>query len=246
MTVTASPADQARLLDLQALDNRDAQLKHAGKSLAQHQKLTELKAQSDALRRQLAEARGALDDSRIELKRTESDVSVVEARILRDTQRLAASSSLKDVQGLEHELASLRNRRSNLEEIQLTVMEQVEERESDLQALQQQGETLRSTAAALIDQRDAALEQIQAEQADLTAAREALVSTLPGDLVALYERQRASSGVGAALLRRGVSEGSNMKLTESDLAEVRRAAPDQVVLDPESGCILVRTEESGI
>ena len=46
--------------------------------------------------------------------------------------------------------------------------------------------------------------------------------------------------------RAGVSQGSNMALTGADLAEVRAAAPDAVVLDPESDCILVRTAESGL
>ena len=64
--------------------------------------------------------------------------------------------------------------------------------------------------------------------------------------MALYDRQRTRYGIGAALLTRGVSQGSNMALTGADLAEVRAAAPDAVILDPESNCILVRTAESGL
>ena len=46
----------------------------------------------------------------------------------------------------------------------------------------------------------------------------------------------------AARLVGAVSEGSNMALTGADLAAVRSAAPDAVVLDPESNCILVRSD----
>ena len=64
---------------------------------------------------------------------------------------------------------------------------------------------------------------------------------IPADLVELYEKQRARYGIGAAAAAsRGVSMGSNVKLTESDLAVIRRAAPDDVVLCPDSGAILVR------
>jgi predicted nucleic acid-binding Zn-ribbon protein len=40
--------------------------------------------------------------------------------------------------------------------------------------------------------------------------------------------------------------GSNVKLTESDLQVIRASAPDDVVLCPDSGAILVRNEESGL
>jgi predicted nucleic acid-binding Zn-ribbon protein len=84
------------------------------------------------------------------------------------------------------------------------------------------------------------------QRVDVQARRDALVAELPADLVALYDRQRTRFGVGAALLQRGVSQGSNMALTAADLAAVRAAPADAVVLDPESNCILVRTEASGL
>lgn len=244
--MTASPADQATLLDLQLLDNRLSQIVRARAALPQVQQLRELHAQHGDLRRALAQARGEADDATAELKRVESDVAVVEARILRDTQRLTASSSVREVQGLEHELGSLRKRLNDLEEIELTVMERVEQSSAALATLQHEGEQLHARAAALGAEREAALADLDAEATTLTDNRAALVGSLPADLVELYERQRARYGVGAALLRRGVSEGSNMALTESDLADIRRAAPETVVLDPESGCILVRTAESGL
>jgi predicted nucleic acid-binding Zn-ribbon protein len=40
--------------------------------------------------------------------------------------------------------------------------------------------------------------------------------------------------------------GSNMRLNESDLSVISRAAPDDVVLCPDSGAILIRNEESGL
>jgi predicted nucleic acid-binding Zn-ribbon protein len=70
------------------------------------------------------------------------------------------------------------------------------------------------------------------------------VSGLPSDLVALYEKQRDRYGMGAARLVGGVSLGSNMKLSPSDLSDVMAAADDDVVLCPDSGAILIRDENS--
>jgi predicted nucleic acid-binding Zn-ribbon protein len=43
-----------------------------------------------------------------------------------------------------------------------------------------------------------------------------------------------------------VSEASGLKLNEFDMATIRAAAPDDVLICPESSAILVRTEESGL
>src|SRR6476469_1992296 len=99
MALKASPDDQARLLDLQAIDIRLQQLAHQGQALPQHAALADLATQVQEVRSRIAETGGALEDVRTELSRAESDVALVEARIARDTERVNATSSLKDVAG---------------------------------------------------------------------------------------------------------------------------------------------------
>lgn len=246
MTVRATPELQARLLDLQAIDTRTQQIAHAKRTLPQIAALAALTGESEALRRRVGTERGVLDDIRSELRRIESDVAVVETRIARDTQRLQSSASAKDSQGLEHELASLTRRRSDLEDVQLDLMDRVETQEKVFADLEAQQAELTARADQLAVERQAAAATLDAEAEQLVVSRDALVRSLPEDLVALYERQRSRYGIGAALLRRGVSGGSNVALNASDLATIRATAPDEIVIDPESGCILVRTEESGL
>ena len=69
---------------------------------------------------------------------------------------------------------------------------------------------------------------------------------MPAELLALYEKQRERYGVGASHLRGGVSSASGVALNATDLGAVRAAAPDDVLLCPDSSAILVRTAESGI
>jgi hypothetical protein len=80
----------------------------------------------------------------------------------------------------------------------------------------------------------------------VSANRSTIVGKVPADLMALYERQRSRYGVGASHLRGGVSGASGVRLTESDMARIRSAAPDEVILCPDSDAILVRTAESGL
>jgi predicted nucleic acid-binding Zn-ribbon protein len=87
---------------------------------------------------------------------------------------------------------------------------------------------------------------IASESDAARSQRAAIVATVPADLMALYEKQRERYGVGASHLRARVSSASGVELTGSDLAAVRAAAPDAVLLCPDSNAILVRTDESGL
>jgi predicted nucleic acid-binding Zn-ribbon protein len=226
--VKASPADQNELLRLQAAE------------------LLKLQPEVEALRARWIAATGELEDARAELKRIESDVQVVDARAKRDSDRVQQSASMKDVQALEAELASLAKRKNDLEEIELTVMQRVEDLEQALAGVEAERAELNGRVAALEGEREEEAGKLEAQRTALAKDRAAIAETLPADLIELYERQRTRYGIGAAALIRGVSMGSNVKLTESDLSDIRRAAADDVVLCPDSGAILVRGEDSGL
>jgi predicted nucleic acid-binding Zn-ribbon protein len=246
MALKASPEDQALLLDLQALDTRLSQLDHRARSLPEIATLAELTKRSDALRLTVGQRKGALEDIRLELARIEADVKVVETRIARDSERLQASSSVKDVAALEQELTALRKRLNDLEEIELTVMERLEESEAAAAETTEQLGSVADELQQVTGQRDVALASIIEEREATAAARRELEARLPGDLLALYEKQRARYGTGASRLQGGVSLASGVKLLEDEMQKIRAAAPDDVLICPSSDAILVRTGESGL
>ena len=171
MALKASPEDQARLLDLQAIDTRLQQLAHQAAGVPEHAVLEELNTRSREIDGRLAIVSGALEDTRTELTRAESDVAVVEARIARDTERVNSTSSLKDVAGLETELASLHKRQFDLEEIELEVMERLETLEAAEAESRAESADLLAQIAALETDRDAA---VAAVTDFLRATRDAL------------------------------------------------------------------------
>jgi predicted nucleic acid-binding Zn-ribbon protein len=238
--ITAPPATQARLLDLQRIDDELTRIAQHRKRLDQAGDVARVEAERSAQRRLAADRRGELEDLRTRIGRLESDVRTVEQRLDRDRSRLATTSSPKDAHGLEQEIASLRRRREALEDDELTLMEQLETVEAAAAVVTSALEDVESRLTALRVDREDALAGLVTQQTDATARRAALVAELPEDLVALYDLQRTRYGIGAARLVGVVSEGSNMSLTGADLAAVRSAAPDAIVLDPESNCILVR------
>lgn len=243
----AREAEQKNLLRLQAVDTRLQQIAHQLKNLPQNATLAALSTTLDEVRRRHAVATGELDDVRTELSRLESDATVVEARIKRDEDRLQSSSSVKDVQALEGELASLAKRKNDLEEIELTVMERVEEKEAILAAILAERDGVTDQVSVVEQERDRSAAELNTQRADAERDRSAVAATVGEELLALYEKRRAiGGGIGAALLRARTCHGCNMTLTGADLENVRKAAWDDVLFCPECDRILIRTDESGI
>ncbi|MCP2636850.1 C4-type zinc ribbon domain-containing protein [Microbacterium sp. HD4P20] len=243
--MNASPADQRRLIDLAQLDARIGQADNARKNPPQAARVQELLARRQQLAQELSVRLGARDDLRTELSRIESDVAVVDARAARDTERLAASSNSKEVQGFQSELEALARRKSDLEDAELAVMERLEEadaavaeQEALIAATNAEGADLSADGKRAVAEANAVFEAA-------TRDRAAVAGAVPADLLALYEKLVVRTP-GAALLRRRTCEGCNMVLSGSDLNTLRHAADDAVVTCPECGCILVRDEESGL
>jgi predicted nucleic acid-binding Zn-ribbon protein len=246
MALKAAPESQALLLELQALDTKLNQLGHRASTLPELATIAALSAEREALRGIVGEQSGAWEDAQLELKRTAADVAVVEARVTRDKERLQTSASVKDVAALEQELAALARRQSDLEDIELAVMETVDQRAAALAASRTELEALDARISEAATSRDDALADLDADRQRATASRSEIAGRVPDELLALYEKQRARYGVGASLLRGGVSGASGVTLNSSDMVTVRAAAPDDVLLCPDSSAILVRTNESGL
>ena len=243
--MNASPENQRTLLDIADLDRRIAQAERAKTKPSQAARISELVAIRQDQLRELTALAGPRDDVRTELKRLESDVAVVEARRNRDAERLAASTNPKDAQALEHELASLARRQSDLEDAELDVMGRLEEAEAAVAAQQALLDTTTAEGSALTAQAKADVAAATDLGAQLARDRAAVAEAVSPALLAEYDR-RAKNSAGAALLTRGTCEGCRILLPSTDLNDIRRAADDLVVSCPECGCILVRTEESGL
>lgn len=242
----ARPEDQLALLTMQERDNHITQLTYSRKHIPEQAELADVIATLREFSHSLVAAQGVLEDVKIELARLEDDVRVVDERISKDKERESGAASAKALQALEAELSSLAARKTNLEDLELIVMQRVEDAElavADARVERDAVESRRAALAAVITAREA---EIDSELDRVVTSRNELSATLPADLIELYERQRARYGIGAALLTRRITGGSGVELTSTDLDVVRKAALDDVVICPDSSCILVRTKESGL
>lgn len=243
----ADPSRQRRLLDLQALDTRLAQLDHRRRTLPEHARLQELQARLEELEAEAVRARTALSDVQREVAKAEADVQLVRDRAERDRQRLeSGTGSAKDLQALQHELESLARRQATLEDEELEVMQRAEDLQAEVDRVEAQLAEVRSEVDEVTAARDAKVAEIDAERGEVASGRDAIVADVGSDLVALYDKIRATSGTGAAPLVQRRCGGCQLELNTVELGRIRAAAQDEVLRCEECRRILVRTPESGV
>jgi predicted nucleic acid-binding Zn-ribbon protein len=247
--VIAEPAAQLRLLDLQALDARLDQIAHRRRSLPQLATIADLEGRLAALRDRIVASETEVDDLERAQDKAEADVDQVRARTARDQELLASGrvGSAKDLENLQHEVASLARRQSDLEDAELEVMEKLEDARRALGALTAEREGLLGSLEVARAERDAAWSEADRDGEWVGGERAKTAPEIPADLLALYEKLRADhDGVGAAALRQRRCEGCRMELTPTDLGRIRDASPDEVLRCEECRRILVRVPESGL
>lgn len=244
----AAPEAQRRLLDLQAVDTALQQLAHRRDRLPQLAALATVSREIAQLDDERIKSQVGVDDIDRDIARLERDIEQVRTRAEKDRTRLEAGSGpARELEALQHELASLARRQSELEDSELEFMEQRESAQSTVDAAIGRLAEARDKQAALERERDEALSEIDGEARHQAEMRAPLVAELPDDLVDLYDKIRADSGgVGAALLRAGRCGGCRLDLSGGERARVKAAPQDDVVQCDECRRIMVRTAESGL
>ncbi|HMQ65811.1 MAG TPA: DUF6510 family protein [Arachnia sp.] len=244
----ADPVDQRRLLTLADLDSEVARVQHTARSLPQHAAIAELMANRQAAGDELIASSTEVEDLAAAVRKAEADLAPVRGRLEREQRRIADGSvaDAKILRSLTEEVEHVQRRIAELEDAELELMGQLEEateqRDKVAAAKDQIDAKLRAEVAA----RDEAVAALRQEAADLAATRGPVASMIPKDLGALYEKLRANTGLGAAMLRAGRCGGCQLEATIADLDAYRRAPANQVLRCVECDRILVRTPESGL
>jgi predicted nucleic acid-binding Zn-ribbon protein len=213
-----------RLLDLQVEDSAILKLEQRKASLPEAARLAEVRDTLAELDADLAIANKKNDEIGREQARLEGEIDLLEQKIGREEQRLfsGAVSNPKELGSLQAEVASLKRKKSSLEDELLEVMEQKEQAAQTLERLQGERDAADAEASELTTTVAGLTNDIDSELATHSSTREELAPTFPSDLIALYDKLRAAkSGVGAAALRGGMCEGCHTKLPQREYERIR-------------------------
>lgn len=244
----AEPTDQRRLLDLVRSDTELGRLTHAARTLPQHKRIQELMQARQEAGESLVEATTVVGDLEAGVARAESDLTPVRARLERDQKRIDDGSvtDSKTLKGLLDEVEYLKGRIAELEDVELQVMGDLEAAQAVHARITETKGDVEEQLREQVAQRDEEVARLKAEAKEVAARRQAEAAAVPGDLLALYEKLRASRGTGAGELNHGRCSGCQLEIPASDLARYRKAPLNEVLRCVECDRILVRTQNSGV
>jgi len=247
--VTAPLTAQLALLELQRIDTGLDQIAHRRRTLPETAQVAAVVAELAEKHAERVRARTAVADLGRAQRKADADVEQVRTRRARDQQRLdSGSASPKELSGLSHELETLAHRQSDLEDVELDVMEQLEAATGTVDELEQQVAELTARESSARQQLADVTADLDADHARLQAHRAAAATGIEAGLIELYEKVRASvnlTGVAVAALENGRCSGCRVDLAPQELQRMRVLPADAVIRCDECRRILVRVELAG-
>lgn len=182
---------QRNLLEISKLDleisRADAKLRNLQVSV----EIDGLRSSMIAIGDELLSAHARVTNLEQHLNKTLDDVGLVSARIKHDENRAKELSSDRDLKAINHELDSLRQRMSTLEDTELEIMDELEKAKDQAESL-----TASRTKAALdleqaLKAQDATLLEVSKTRSELVATRARIAGTLSAEAIAAYDRKAA-------------------------------------------------------
>lgn len=238
---TADLAAQRALLKLADTDRLADAAAHRRDALPELGIIADGTRRAAELREKVALEEAEVGDIDAAARKLDGEIDSVRARAERDKERLASGAvSPKEMENLQHEILSLARRQETLEDEALELMERRESVAAALEAVQGELSDLAAQVDGATLRRDGQWAEIDAELARYAVQRAAVAGGIPADVMAIYERVRASGKVAAATLQGDRCGACSMSLDRASIEEVRSAADDQVPRCPECSALLVR------
>lgn len=236
----ASLQDQKILLEIAGLDLELARNSSEQKKLLDSDQVEIARQVLLAASDDLIDKRNRVGELELELKKAESDLELVENRIAKDKESLAKTSSSKDAQGIERELESLRKRKSELEDYELSVLELMETARGDLSEATTRKAEAEKGLEQLSDTTRMAARSLDEQLLQLKASHEKLVSSLDPDLATLYQK-KAGRGIAIGRLLGRDCGACRLSITASNLDEITSLPVDEIAECPNCQALLVRS-----
>jgi predicted nucleic acid-binding Zn-ribbon protein len=216
----------SRLLALQEADTAIGRLRARRAALEQGSELAAARAEADAAESRLGELRLKLDEVGRDQSRFEHEIDSMTLKEQAEQTRMYDGSivNAKELEALQHEIASIRKRRSDREDEVLALLELRETLERDAQAAEVETTTLRGKAEEAAGSAASELTELEERLAERTQARAEIAAEIDPEVLELYDDlRRQKKGIGAAALVDGVCQACHEQLSAVELDKLKRA-----------------------
>jgi predicted nucleic acid-binding Zn-ribbon protein len=216
----------SRLLALQEADTAIGRLRARRAALEQGSELAAVRAEADAAESRFGELRLKLDEVGRDQRRFEHEIDSMTLKEQAEQTRMYDGSivNAKELEALQHEIASIRKRRSVRVDEVLALLELREALERDAEAAEVETTTLRAKAEEAAGSAATELTELEERLAERTQERAGIAAEIDPEVLELYDDlRRQKKGIGAAALVDGVCQACHEQLSAVELDKLKRA-----------------------
>ena len=232
------------LLDISEMDKRLTQLRFRKENLSEAHVLQEITVRARDLQIQGVELQAELVELQDHVTKAEIDVEQVASRMKKDQDLLDSGSitDSKQLLELQHELGNLQKRLTELEDVELEALSNVEEAKSKIQTIENETKIVEEELLQAKMALEKAIAEVDLEIQTLEDESNRALSTLNSSLQDLYLKIRRDKGIGAAKLNGSKCESCHLELRGSEFSEIKNFPLNELVRCPECKTILIRVE----
>jgi predicted nucleic acid-binding Zn-ribbon protein len=231
-------AGQSALLKLSQVDLEIEQIKLEISKAIGSKELTETSALLSQYSEEVIAARSKYENLNMESRKADDNLHMVEERIVRDLERLNQTSSSKDAQALQSEVESLTLRKSELEEVELEILERLEKAQKELDDISAKREATAKNIEEIQSKIQTQVDELKARGRKLTADKEILVAKIPGDVLDKY-KLLAAKQIAVGQVEARACSACRMGLTASTIDSFAGLAEDEIGSCPECLAMIV-------
>lgn len=227
------------LLELQGAITMGDQLRHRRQNLAERDHVVAAKNALIRWNDQRLQLRKTLDELAATIERTETEAAANDAKRARLDQQLRTIIAPREAEALQHEIATLEQQRSDLDDVELEAMEEQARLEGELATLLTEEESLRNaylSAESVAAERE---HEIDRELNQIDNRLEELRSRVNAKALKRFDRIREHQPVAAAALTGSRCQGCHLDLSAAEVDQVKDAGDDGVSECPQCGRLLV-------
>jgi predicted nucleic acid-binding Zn-ribbon protein len=212
---------QLQELDLE-IEQEELSLSQKTDQLGNRDVLDEAQNRLDSERQRLDELRRQHRDAEAEVDDLLSKISATEEQLYS-----GKVTNPKELSGLQHEVAMMKDKSDELENKALEIIDQVEAAEASVTAATGEYGKLEAEWQLLQHQLSDEIEQLRKSLADLNEKRRQLAGQIDASALKLYEKIRQQKQPAVAKVEQGICRACRISLSASALQRARSGQPVQ-------------------
>ena len=227
------------ILELQAADTMADQLQHRRDHLPEREQLQAAKNALVRWNEARMVTRKQVEELGAAIEQAEADSAEIDRNLERLNKQMKTVIAPREAEALQHEISTLKERRSELDDVELGALEEQSRREDELQALLDQEGVLTETYIAADKEASSAETDIDGELARIKVRLESLRAAVDKKVLRRYDRLREQHLIAAATLAGSRCEGCHLDLSAAEVDIVKDSVAKGGLADcPQCGRLL--------